>query len=183
MAELKERYATALFDLSLENDMLETYMEQASFVRDVLQDEECESFLLHPHIPDKAKQELFNNLFSDKISKDLMGFLYLTVAKSREMLIIPTLTAYIDMGNRHKGKVIANVVSAAKLREDQILAIHTILSRKLNKSVEIVAQVEPDLIGGFYIHVDGRLIDRTVKTQLKNMKKSLKKRGATDGQN
>ena len=178
MAQLKDRYASALFDLSLESGRLEKHMEQALLVQKALETEGFQEFLTHPHITNEEKQDFLQKLFADKISDDLMGFLYLALEKSREQTIAPAIASYIDMLSLHSGKVTASVVSAAALSQKQLLAISELLSQKLNKQVEIEAQVDPALIGGFYIHVEGRLIDRTVRTQLNNMKDRLKRGGA-----
>ena len=82
------------------------------------------------------------------------------------------------MANQQLGKIEARVVSATKLRDEQVAAIHALLSRKLDKQVTIHTDVEPALIGGFYIYIEGRLIDRTVRRQLYNMKTSLERGGA-----
>lgn len=178
MAQLKDRYAAALFELSLESGMPEKHMEQAAMVKNVLEMDGCEDFLLHPHVPNTVKYEFLNSLFEEKISSELMGFLYLAISKSREAAILPAISAYIDLGNRHSGKVTAYVVSAADLRQEQLSGLEKLLSQKLEKQVEVKARTDPSLIGGFYIHIEGRLIDRTVRSRINNMKESLKRGGA-----
>ncbi|MGI6161242.1 MAG: ATP synthase F1 subunit delta [Christensenellales bacterium] len=180
MAELKDRYAAALFELSLESGMLEEHAKQAAIVRDALENERLQSFMQHPHIPDAAKRELLQSLFKDGVSDDLMGLLFLAISKSREAMIVPALTAYIDMKNRHTGKMVASVVSASQLSERQLSKLHAVLSEKTNKQVELLPRVDASLLGGFYIHLNGYLIDRTVRTQLSNMKESLKRGGANE---
>ena len=46
-------------------------------------------------------------------------------------------------------------MSAKPLTKNQMDAINDMLSRKVNKDVVISAVVDPDLLGGFYIVVDG----------------------------
>jgi F-type H+-transporting ATPase subunit delta len=41
--------------------------------------------------------------------------------------------------------------------------------------VEVKASVDPDVIGGFYVLVDGHIFDGTVRTHLNNMKARLKR--------
>ena len=74
---------------------------------------------------------------------------------------------------RDDGRVVAHVVSAVALKESQISALHDVLSRKLGKQVEVSPGVAPSLIGGLLIYVDGRMIDRTVKKQLGDIKDRL----------
>ncbi len=171
MAQIKERYANALFNISEETDALEEDLEQATMVRDALDNKDIQAFLIHPHISDSAKRQFFHNAFSDKLSKSMMGFLSLMVRKSRESLIVPALTAYIERVNRQLGRMEAKIVSAKALTNEQIESIRTLLSKQIDMQVEVSATVDPDVLGGFYILVDGRIFDGTVRAQLNNMKK------------
>lgn len=175
MAKLKDRYANALLELSEESGTLEKDLEQAVFLRDTLISADVQAFLIHPHIPDSEKNKLFHNAFLDKIAKHLMGFLYLMVQKNRESLIVPALTEYIVRSNRRLGRVEAKIVSAKSLTEKQIESIRIVLSRQMGMEVEVKAKVDPDVIGGFYILVDGRIFDGTVRSELNNMRECLKK--------
>lgn len=173
MASLNERYGAALFDIALEKDSPEKQLEQAVLLRDILSREDSKGFLIHPHIPDSDKHKFVNNLFKGRISSHLLGFLYLSIDKNREGLIVPALSAYIDRLNEHLGRVEASVVSASSFSEAQLERLSSVLSKKLDKQVKISHRVDPALLGGFYVYVDGRLIDRTVKTQLINMRETI----------
>lgn len=175
MAKLKDRYANALFELSQEKGTLEEELEQAVFVKDALKGDDVRLFLNHPHIPNSEKEQVLKNVFSDKISKDLMGFLYLAVKKSRESLIIPVLDEYIDRINKRFGKIDAKIVSAKKLTEKQIESIYKVLLRQTDMQIQIQATVDPDVIGGFYVLVDGCIFDGTVRSKLSTMTEHLKR--------
>ena len=71
------------------------------------------------------------------------------------------------------GAIRAKVVSAAQLREDQISALEKLLKGKLGTQVDISLEIDPSLIGGFYIYVDSRCFDRSVKKQIGDMKESI----------
>ena len=175
MAKLKDRYANALFELSQEKGTLEEDLDYAVLVRDALKGHDVREFLNHPHIPNSEKEELFNNVFSGKISKELMGFLYLTVQKSRESLIIPVLDEYIDRINKQFGRIDAKVVSAKELTEKQIESIYKVLSKLTDMQIQVKATVDPDVIGGFYLLIDGHIFDGTVRSKLNNMTEHLKR--------
>lgn len=176
MANLTERYANALLELSEESGSLEKDLEQVIFVRDTIEDSEIQKFLLHPHISDSDKHKVFKTIFSDKIvNENLMGFLYLMVQKSRESLIVPALTEYIKHTNKRLGRIEARVVSAKVLREDQIESIRKVLSEKTSMQIDIKASVDPDVIAGFYILIDGHIFDGTVRSKINSMKERLKR--------
>jgi len=173
VAKLSSRYATALFDLSLEHNVLEESLSQASLLCDTLKDKDCQSIITHPRISAAHKKNFFDAAFSGHISNDLMGFLHLAVSKNREKIIIPVLNDFIDMANNHIRKTTATVVSAVPLREEQVSALANLLSRKLNKQVDIVQRVDPSVIGGIYINVDGYYIDKTISSRLRGIKESM----------
>ena len=80
MAKLKERYANALLELSEESGTIGKDIEQAVLIRDALKNADVR-LSYESRVPDSAKQELFDNFFSEKLSKHLMGFLYLMIRK------------------------------------------------------------------------------------------------------
>jgi len=174
MAELNVRYASAIFDLALECGKLDEYYEQAVSARNALQSDECRIFMEHPDISVKEKHKFLDDVFGDNLCDDLKGLLYLLISKNRENIIISVLGAFINMADIHSGRTTAVVVSAVMLSEDQLSVLKNVLSKKLNKQVEISAKVDSSLIGGLYIHVDGYLIDHTVKKQLSDLKDSIK---------
>ncbi len=173
MAELKDRYAAALYELSAESGRIEDNLKGAAYVLDALKVGGSEEFLRHPHIPREAKKELLSSLFEGKLSLELMGFLYMAADRRREAMIVPALTEFADRVNRELGRVTASVVSAAPLTEKQLETLRETLSRKLQKQVEIRHSVDPALLGGFYVHADGRLIDSSVRFELKKLKESM----------
>lgn len=177
MAKLKDRYANALLEISEARDSLETDIEQSALICTTLESAEIQAFLTHPHISTSEKQQFFQNAFSDKLADHLMGFLYLMIRKSREALIVPALREYMTRANRRLGKIEAKVVSAKPLKENQIESIRLLLSKQTNLEVDLKAVSDPDVIGGFYILLDGYIFDGTVRSQLNNMREQLKRGG------
>lgn len=180
MDQLENRYANALLELSEENGTLKEDVAQVARVRDALSERDVEQFLIHPHIANAKKQALLKTTFADQVSEHLMGLLFLMIDKQREQAIIPALNAFIDAANQKLGIVEARVVSAKELTEQELSHIHSILKKRLNKTVSIQTTVDPDVLGGFYILVDGQVFDGTLRTELLRMKERLKRGGAMD---
>lgn len=177
MAKLENQYANALLELSNEEKTWEQDLKEAELVRDELSGQDVQAFLVHPHIRQSAKQELLETAFGKKISDNLMGFLFLMVRKNRESIIVPALTEFIIQTNRRLGRIEARVVSAKELTTAHLESIRTVLTKQLQMEVKIHAIVDPAVIGGFYILVDGRIFDGTVRNELNRMKERLKRGG------
>jgi len=169
MERLSVIYARALFDLALRQDAVDDFLSQAVFLRDSLSDEDCQRVLIHPQIAASEKQEFFRKTFSGKLHEDLLGLLYLVADKNREAYLISALEALIVVIERHKGIVMAKVLSAAPYDKKQAEELRVMLSKKLDKQVELDLEVDPSVIGGPYIFVDGYYIDWTVKKRLRDL--------------
>lgn len=175
MAKVKDRYARALFQITKERSLVEEDLEQVIFVRDSLKGEDTQSFLEHPNISNTTKYDLFDKAFSNRVNKHIMGFLYLMVRRNRESFILPALNEYVELANRYFGKTVARVVSAEPLSEEQIKSLAKILSKKTGMEVEIKTEIDPDVIGGFYVLVEGKIFDNTIRASINKTKKQFYK--------
>ena len=175
MAKLSDRYAAALFELFMESGAPADYITHATLLRDTLSEEKCQQVVLHPHIHSDEKCAFFKNAFEGQVHSSLLSFLYLATKKSREKFLVPALSVLIEKIDRHNNKITAGVISATVLNAGQIAVLKSTLSKKLQKEVELELKVEPSVIGGLIIHVDGYVINRTVKGQLHEMKVSMEK--------
>lgn len=174
MALISGRYATALFDLALENDCLDKYYEDVKLVKSVLEsDDEIMAVIVHPQISGNEKLEILKNAFSDKVSEDIIGFFNVIFNKNRENELLNILNAFIKKAEDFKGIAYATVESAEPLSQNFLERIEQKLSKNLNKQVKVDNKVDPSLLGGVKISVCGHIIDNTIKSQIDRLKKQL----------
>jgi len=174
MERLSVIYASALFDIALQQNAVDDFLSQAVFLLDSLNDKDFQHVMMHPQIAASEKQEIFRKAFADQLHEDLLGFLYLVADKNREVYLIPALKALVDLIKNHNKIVTAMVLSAAPYDDRQAEALRVVLSENLDKQVELNLKVDPHLIGGPYIFVDGYYIDWTVKKRLHDLTVNLK---------
>jgi F-type H+-transporting ATPase subunit delta len=182
VADLGIRYATALFDISQENGLLSDYLEQAQLVRDNINSEDAQRILTHPRISSDEKFAFLEKAFGKNVHEDLLGFMRLVISKNREAYLLPALDKLIEMIKAYKHQTTARVVSAVPLSNAQAEKLTVTLAKKLGKQVDITVLVDPSVIAGISIHVDGFFLDRTVKTMLKDMKETVKRGANNDSQ-
>jgi len=173
MADLANRYATALFELAKESGNLEAFLTQSQFLCTCLEHDGALGILAHPLIPANEKTAFIDKAFASNVSPDMIGFMKLTVAKSREAFLLNAFKQLVAMIRKHQNYTTARVVSAVSLSESQLTQLTNAISQRLGKNVEINLVIDPSQISGISIHVDGYFLDRTVKSMLKNMKESL----------
>lgn len=69
------------------------------------------------------------------------------------------------------------MTSAAALSDEHVAALKEALSASTGKSVNIVANVDPALIGGLVVKVGSRMIDTSLRTKLNSLKFAMKEVG------
>jgi len=173
MAEVGIRYGKALYELTVENGSLDECLDQAAVVRDTLLLPACRSVLEHPHIEKTEKLAFIDSIFSGALCTSLSDFLKLLIQKNRESIAGDALAEFIRLGDIRRGRVEAHVVSAAALREEQAVALRSVLTKKLSKQVDMTFEVDPAVLGGFYIAVGGYAVDRTVKKRIEDMRNAV----------
>jgi len=174
MERLSVVYASALFDLAMQQNVIDDFLEEAIFLHDYMNEGEFHYMLVHPQITASEKKDIFRKAFEGKIHEDLLCFLYLATDKNRESYVIGALKSLIDMIKRHSKIVTAKILSAAPYDEKQIASLKDTITRKINKEIELDLKVDPSVIGGPYIFVDGFFMDWTVKKKLHDLHLSLK---------
>ncbi|MCL2215477.1 MAG: ATP synthase F1 subunit delta [Defluviitaleaceae bacterium] len=175
MSDLGIRYATALFEMSEEGGLLNEYLEQSLFLCSVLKDEDALRILTHPLISAGEKNDFLSKAFGESVHQDLLGFMKLVIAKNREAYLLPALIKLSEMIKAHSNQTTARVVSAVPLTDGQAAQLTATLTRKLGKMVDITVIVDPSVIAGISIQVEGYFLDRTVRTMLKDMRESIKR--------
>jgi len=111
--------------------------------------------------------------FGEHLNQHLLGFMRLVVYKNREAFLLPALSKLVEMIKMHNKETTARVVSAVPITDAQAAELTALLEKKLDKKVAISVIVDPSVVAGISIHVDGYFLDRTVKTMLKDMKENL----------
>ena len=57
------------------------------------------------------------------------------------------------------------------MTSEQIDSISKALTEKLDLQAEIKTEIDTDLIGGFYLMVDGKIFDNTIRSQINSLKR------------
>ena len=178
MAKLvKATYGDALFELAVEENKTDVLFEEAQAVLKAFVDNrELVKFLNHPKIETTKKQEVMENIFTNFLSKDMMGFLTLVVSKGRYNDIPDILSYFTDKVKEYKHIGVAYVASASELSDSQKAQIEAkLLKTTAYKSFEMNYQIDRNLIGGMVIRIGDRVVDSSIQTKLSELTKELLK--------
>jgi F-type H+-transporting ATPase subunit delta len=134
---------------------------------------ELRQALLRPGLGADRRQKLVSALFSARASELLLRLLTLLAERDR-LGLLPDLAAAFDrIANEHAGVLMAEAVSAAPLEEAQAGTLAAALKSATGRDVQLRARVDPALLGGVVVTVDGRTYDGSVRAQLQQLRERL----------
>ena len=172
---LAGRYAKSLIDLAVEKDQLESVYQDMLYMNDLAQaSPELVRVLKSPVIKGDKKEKILDALTKDKIGIISSSFNRLLVKKGREANLPEIVNAFIQQYKDYRGIHIVLLTTAVPLSEEVKSAIVSKIRESSNmKQVELKTKINPDIIGGFIIEVDGRLIDASILYDLSVIKKQF----------
>ena len=106
-----------------------------------------------------------------------LNFVKLMCSNRRLAALPGAIAAFGAMVAESKGEVVAEVTSAEKLSPAQFKDLAAALKTRVGKDVQLVAKIDPSLLGGLTVKIGSTLIDNSLKTKLQNLKVSMKGTG------
>ena len=184
MAKLVSKtYGEALFELAVEEDKVDVFMEEIAEIREVLaQNTDFAKFMNHPKILKENKLEVLKNVFKGRIQDELTGFLTLIVTKDRYHEIDAILDYFLSEIKSYKGIGIAYVTTASGLNGEQCKRIEQkLLETTSFQQMEMHYAIDESLIGGMVIRIGDRVVDSSLKYKLEQLTSQLMKISLEEG--
>jgi F-type H+-transporting ATPase subunit delta len=97
----------------------------------------------------------------------------LLIQKGRSQGARAVANAFGALADDHAGLAKAEITTAVSVTDAQRVAIEAQLSRSLGKTVTATSAVDPSLIGGLVVRVGDQLIDGSVRTRLRLLRREL----------
>ena len=166
MAELiSKTYALALFEAGLDLGKVNEFNEELDFVKTIFVGEKkLLQILGHPKINKVEKKDLIDKLFKEKLSLEMLNFLYILIDKRREMYILDMIDQYKGLFNEHENIVKVVAMTAVPMEE-----LITVLNNRLNKKIELTNEVDSSILGGVLLKMENKIMDGTLKGQLESI--------------
>lgn len=178
MAKLVSRtYAEALFELAVEEGKTDLLLEEILSVQTALEENpELIRFLDHPEILKEEKIQVIEQIFKERVSDDVTGFLVVIVTKGRSRELPAIFAEFIEKIKEYKKIGSVHVTSAVELDAQWKERIKEKLLQTTDYTdLEICYQVDPSLIGGMVIRLKDRVVDSSIRSKLELLKGQLVK--------
>ena len=175
VGKIVEPYAEALLELANSNDSLKETTNDMNIVSQFLvNSSDLKKFLGNPLITREAKKNVIKDILGEQINPKTLTFLMLLVDRGRISLLDTLAQRFLELSYKTEKIEIAKITSSIQLSADQQKNI----AEKLKiitgaKQIKLALKVDPALIGGFTVEIGSKLIDTSIRGQLKQISNLL----------
>jgi F-type H+-transporting ATPase subunit delta len=161
--------------LAQANNLTETFGEEVKSLLSLLEGSpELSAFLENPVIKADDKKAVLQRVLSQETNNFFSNFLMLLVDRRRIFFLKAICEQYLALLRELNNTVLAEVVSAKELNEQQKEAVaEKVKTLTSARTVELKTSINPELIGGVIIKVGSQVFDASLRGQLRRLSFSL----------
>ena len=175
-ASLPGRYASALFDLAVEEGSVSAVENDLEQLDEALRESpELRDLTTNPEVgrtkAGHAIDAVAQTVGAGRLTRNFLGVL----AKNRRLSALPgIIRAFRTIAAAQRGEVTAEVTSAHVLSEQQLSQLRQKLTAREGRTVKLSHSVDPDLLGGLVVTVGSKRIDGSIRTRLNSLASAMK---------
>jgi F-type H+-transporting ATPase subunit delta len=164
---IARRYAKAIVRVAQEENSLEQTGDALRLLRALAADPQIAQSLANPLLSATARRGLAGAIAEQLTLRPTMrNFLCLLADHRRLDQLVGIADQYQKIVDEMLGRVRATIASATQLTGQQTQAVIEALARQTRRTVLTEQHVEPSLLGGVVVDVEGTVYDGSLRTQL-----------------
>jgi len=167
-------YAEALVGLGQDRDALLALRDQVATLLAAF-DAEPDALLVleSPRVAVEAKLGVIERSLRGRLDDVLCDFLCVVIKHNRSIHLRNILEEAVRAADVGLGRLGAQLQSAKDVPADELAAIEKALEKLTGHDVIMDVRVRPELIGGTRIRMGDQVVDATVRTRLREMRRRL----------
>ena len=176
MTEFGREYGEGLYALCAEEQIEAPVLQQLQTLKAVFRENaDFVKLLANMSMSKKERVAIVDQTLKGQMHEYVLNFLKLLVERGGMPEFSECVAAYQENYNRDHGVAVAEVTTARPLSEKQRADLLNKLSAMTGKEIVIKEKVDPALLGGVLLQLDGRRYDNTLLGRLNTMKQSISK--------
>lgn len=174
-SEIAEPYAQALMSLAQQQGLTEQFGDTCRSLESLFEEsQEFSDFVANPVVNAENKKSVLKQVMGNDANPYLINFLMLLVDKRRIVFLEAIAQQYLNLLRKLNKVALAEVTSAKELTEEQKNSIVDKVKAIADANdVELKTTIDPSLIGGVIIKVGSKVIDASIRGQLRRISISL----------
>ena len=172
-----QRYAQAIFELALENQLLEEWDQDLRLASDVLQDEEFALFLKHAEVSSERKVTAIESVLAE-VHPLVRNLVSLLVSRDGVEAIADVQGGYTRLLDEHLGRQLVEVTAAVPLEDAELERITRFAAELTGKEVVVTTRVDESILGGLVIQIGDQLLDGSTSAALERLRRNIRAQAA-----
>lgn len=167
--KLASPYAEALLDIS--SGSIDKVISDLNCISSALSESsDLRKALSNPLLSADAKKNIVKSIFSDNVSDTIVKFLMVLCDRGRIAYLEDITEKALEIAYKKASIQMAYVTSSVEVTASQEESLITKLQSMTGaKQIKLKLTVDSSLLGGFVIQVGSKVIDNSVKGQLKQL--------------
>jgi F-type H+-transporting ATPase subunit delta len=171
---IADRYAQALVGLVSDLKELDRINSEIELISNLLEiDNSFRKFFLSPRILPGIKKELFQNVFKDRVSDDVLNLFLLIIDKHREGIFSELAKRFKTLADQIRGVETGTVITAVPIQDDEFQALENAVQKFSRRRITLIKEVDPGIIGGVVLWLGDHVIDGSIRYRLETIKRNL----------
>jgi F-type H+-transporting ATPase subunit delta len=169
------RYATALFELALEERALDAVKADLDrFDALIGESPDLRRLVRSPVFTAEEQTKALAAVLERAGIGGLAGRFLQVVASNRRLFSVrDMIKAFRKLNSAHRGEVTAEVTFAEPPNEQHLEAIKDAL-RVITRNPQVDVKIDPAIIGGLIVKLGSRMVDSSLRTKLNSIKHAMK---------
>lgn len=168
MDNLAHPYVNALFEIAKATDTMDQWLDDLSVLSTVGLDSEFISLVDNPRIEKDALLGILLG-FLDKPHVEVKRFLTLLQEGGKLQVLPEIYQLFKQKVNDDRNIANAIIESAFAMSDEDKKQFEQLLTKKFGKTVNVMVEVKPELVGGIKVLINDMVIDASIKGGLENL--------------
>ena len=170
-----DRYSLALFELANENSALSQVEDQVlSILNLISSSKDFSNLIKDPTNKQENLLKIINNISdNNKFESLLKNFLGFLIIKKRFFYLEQILKSFIETCSKKRGELRAELKSAKKLSDSEILKITDELKKNFSSKIKLNYKHDESLIGGLVVQIGSTMVDTSIKNKLQQIENRM----------
>jgi F-type H+-transporting ATPase subunit delta len=174
--QIGKRYATALFELAREKNLLDQAWEEFDALAEYFRkDHTFIDFISAPQISSEDKAALIKKVFQNRMEKPFYDFIRFLTEKHRIKYLPEIIDEFDHLVRAERGIVRVTCITTYPITGDARALLLQRLTAKTGLKIELEEKIDRSIIGGMVIILRDRIIDGSLRFALSQLKNRLMK--------
>jgi len=171
---IARRYAKALFAVARETDALAATAGELDRLASIAAAPEVAEALANPLLSETRRRQLAVAISEDlALRAETRNFVCVLADHKRLDQLTGIADQFHRLLDRHLGQVRATLTSSTPLASEDVDRVVAAFAAKTGKKVLAETRVDPGLLGGVVVDIEGKVYDGSLRNQLRGLAESI----------